>query len=176
MSRPGEKGRLLARALGHIERLGDMARQQQCTDFCVSDVEPHVRSIERASRDGVSRLRDGHGFRRAPRIRRYLGERPGYLGADDGNILQCKAFRSLHRRLRLIHRKPVHREEGVDMGASVGRCDARHLVDEFFRTHGVTKRPQHVAGPKERGSGAVAVGQLAGVNLGEHRLRLLATT
>ena len=55
----------------------------------------------------------------ASRIRGYLGERPGYLGADDGNILQRKVFRCLHRLIRLIHRKPVHREEGVDIGARV---------------------------------------------------------
>ncbi len=121
LSRSREMGCLLLRALGHIKRVRNLARQQQCADFCVSDVEPHVRSVESTSRDGVSRIRVSHGFGGASRVRGHLGERPGYLGADDGNILQCKVFRGLHRRLRLVHRKPIDREEGVDVGASVRR-------------------------------------------------------
>ena len=83
LSRAREIGRLLAHALGHLKRVRNSAGQQQCADMCVGDVEPHVRSVERAGRDGVSRLRDGHGFGCAARVRGYLGERPGYLGADD---------------------------------------------------------------------------------------------
>ena len=149
-------GCLLARALGHLKRIRNLASQQQCADFCVSDVEPHVRSVESASRDGVSRVRGGHGFSGAPRIRRYLGECPGYLGPDDGQVIQRKVFRSLHRRIRLVHRKPVHREECVDIGAGLRWCDARRLVDEFLRARRIPERPQCVAGPQERQSGAVA--------------------
>ncbi len=73
---------------------------------------------------------------------------------------RARAFRRLHRRVRLVHREPVHGEESVDVGASVGGRDARRLVDEFLRSRGVTKCPQHVAGPQEREPGAVLVGQL----------------
>src|SRR6266478_1365680 len=83
LSRAWEMGCLLLRALGHINRVGNLAGQQQCADFCISDVEPHVRSVESASRDGISCARDGDGFGGAPRIRRYLGERPGNLRSDD---------------------------------------------------------------------------------------------
>ena len=40
----------------------------------------------------------------------------------------------------------------------------------------VPERPQHVAGPQERESGAVAVGQLVGADLREHRLGLFAAS
>jgi hypothetical protein len=46
LSRPREISRLLAYALGQIKGIRNAARQQQCTEVRVSDVEPHVRSIE----------------------------------------------------------------------------------------------------------------------------------
>jgi hypothetical protein len=73
LRRSRQMGCLLLRALGHIKRVPDLARQQQCTDFCVSDVEPHVGSFESASRGGVPRVRGSHRFGSAPRVRGYLG-------------------------------------------------------------------------------------------------------
>ena len=43
--------------------------QQQRADVCVSDVEPHVRSVERACHRSISRVRDSHGFSGASRTR-----------------------------------------------------------------------------------------------------------
>jgi hypothetical protein len=73
LRRSRQMGCLLLRALGHIKRVADLARQQQCTDFCVSDVEPHVGSVESTSCDGISRVRGSHRFGSAPRVRGYLG-------------------------------------------------------------------------------------------------------
>ncbi|MGO9099235.1 MAG: transposase [Mycobacterium sp.] len=54
------------------------------------------------------------------RVRGYGGKRPGYLGANDGRqFVQGELFRRLDRRIRLVHRKPVHREEGVDIAAGL---------------------------------------------------------
>ena len=93
LSRAREVGCLLAHALGHLKGVGNPAGQQQCADVCVGDVEPHVRSVERASRDGVSRVCDGHGFGGAARVRGDRGERPGYLGADDwGRSSNARSF------------------------------------------------------------------------------------
>jgi len=55
-----------------------------------------------------------------PRVRGYGSQRPRYLSTNDGRqIVQCKLFRSLRRRIRPVHRKPVHREEGVDIAAGL---------------------------------------------------------
>ena len=63
---------------------------------------------------------DGHGFGGAPRVRGYGSERPGGLRADDGGqVVQREVFGSQRRRIRPVHRKPVHREEGVDTAASL---------------------------------------------------------
>ena len=130
---PREIGCLLAHPLGHLKGVRNPAGQQQCADVRVGDVEPHVRSVERASRNGVSRVCDGHGFGGAPRVRGYGSERPGCLSADDGGqVVQRKVFRRLRRRIRLVHRKPVHREEGVDIAAGLRRCGARRVVDELL--------------------------------------------
>src|SRR6476620_12656937 len=99
----------------------------------------------------MSRVHGSHGVGHAPRVRIYLSEHPGDLSTDDGNILQCKLFRSLNRRIRLVDRKPVHREEGVDVRVRA----AGRLVDELFGAGWVTECPQHVAGPQESASGAV---------------------
>jgi hypothetical protein len=72
-----------AHPLGNIKGVRNPASQQQRADVCVSGVEPHVRSVERACRNGVSRVRDGHGLSGAPRIRGYVSQDPGYLGAHD---------------------------------------------------------------------------------------------
>ena len=76
LSRPRKIGRLLAHPLGHLKGVRNPASQQQRADVCVSDVEPHVRGVERACRDGVSRVRDGHGFGGAPGIRGYRQRAP----------------------------------------------------------------------------------------------------
>ena len=118
LSRPRKVGRLAAHPLGHLKGVRNPASQQQRADVCVSDVEPHVRSVERACRNGISCVRDGHGFGGAPRIRGYVSQGPGYLGANNGwQVFQREPFRRLDRRIRLVHRKPVHREEGVDIAA-----------------------------------------------------------
>ena len=59
----------------------------------VGDVEPHVRSVERAGRDAVSGVRDAHGLGGPPRIRRDRRQHPGDLGADDrGQLVQRRFF------------------------------------------------------------------------------------
>ena len=53
-------------------------------------------------------------------------------------------------------------------------CDARRLVDELLRALRIPERPQGVAGPEKRQSGAIAFGQLADGDFREHRLRFFA--
>ena len=55
--RPWEIGCLLAHPLGHFNGVGNPAGQQQRADVCISDVEPHLRSVESARRNVVSRSR-----------------------------------------------------------------------------------------------------------------------
>ena len=142
----------------------------------ISDVEPHVRSVKRASRSDVSRFCSAHSCGGASGVRGNGGESPGYLRTDDGGqVIEREFLRRLQRRIGPVHRKPVHREEGVDIAVNLRWCGARRVVDDFFRACGVTERPEQVARAKERESRAVAVGQLAGVNLGEHRVCLFAT-
>ena len=57
---------------------------------------------------------------------------------------------------------------------SARRCGTQRIVDELFGSRRITKRPQHIAGTQERESGAVAISQLAGADIREHSLRLLA--
>ena len=97
------------------------------------------------------------------------------LGVDDGRqLVQREMLRGERGQRRLVHREPVHREEGVDIAACALRGGARGVVDEFLRAHGIGKHPQHVAGPQECEPRGVVVRQLAGADLGEHRVGLLA--
>ncbi len=173
---PGRSGQLVclpADSVGHLERVRDPACQQQGADMCVGDVESHLRGVESACRDVVSSLRDVNGVCGAARIPRDLRKRPSHLRADDGNILQHKAFRSLHRGLRLVHCEPVHGQKGIDVRAGILRCAGRRLVDDLLRPRRITKRPKHIARPEEGEPGPLAIGQLARANTGEHGLRLL---
>ena len=120
LSRPRKVCRLAAHPLGHIKGVRSPASQQQRADVCVSDVEPHVRSVERACRNGISRVRNGHGFNGAPGIRRDGNQDPRYLSANDWRqVVQRELFGRVDRRIRLVRRKPVHREEGVNIAAGL---------------------------------------------------------
>ena len=116
---------LSANPIGHLERVRNSAGQKQSGDVRVGDVESHMWGIECPRRDVVAGLRDADGFVGAARISRDLSEHPGDLRTDDGNIGQRKAFRGLHRRLRLVHREPVHRQKGIDVRSRIGGCVAR---------------------------------------------------
>ncbi len=124
---PRHLGTLLVHALCHFESIRHLARQQQRADVRVGDVESHVRGVEEPRRYGVSRVRDGHRFGGLPRVRKHHGKHPCGLGARDGRqIFQHKAFRCLYRLLRLVQRKPVHGEEGVDPDARRDCYARRH--------------------------------------------------
>ena len=117
---PGWSGLSMYYGAGAVDGILDPPGQQQCADACISDVEPHLGSVEAARRDGMPGVRDGHRIVGTPRIGGYRGKCPGYLGVDDrGQIVQCERFRRLRGQTRLVHRKPVHREEGVDVAASL---------------------------------------------------------
>ena len=127
---------LSANPIGHLERVRNPAGQKQSGDVRVGDVESHMRGVERPRRDVVAGLRDVDGFVGAARVRRDLSEHPGYLRTDDGNVGQREAFRGLHRRLRLVHREPVHGQKGIDVRSRIRGCVARRLVDDLFARAG----------------------------------------
>src|SRR6202790_5093765 len=109
----------------------------------ISDVEPHVRSVERASRSGVSRFCRAHSCGCASGVRSYGRESPGYLRTDyGGQVVEGEFLRRLQRLIGLVRRKPVHGEEGVDIAVNLRWRGARRVVDDFLRAAGVTERPE----------------------------------
>ena len=129
---------------------------------------------ERAGRDGVSRLCGGNGFGRAARVRGYWRQRPGDLGTDDGKVVQRKVFRRPHRRLGLIHREPVHREEGVDVGARRRQVirEASSMIS--LARAGSPSAHSMLLDRRNANLARSSIGQLAAADVGEHGLRLLA--
>ena len=89
---PGKVGRLQARTAGHVERIGYAAGQQQRADMCVGDVEPHVRSVQRAGRDLVSRLCDVDGLGGAARVRGYWASAQAISAPTTGMSSNARFF------------------------------------------------------------------------------------
>src|ERR1700693_4275871 len=97
-----------------------------------------MRGVERASRSDVSRFCSAHSCGGASSVGGYGSESPGYFRTNDGGqVIEREFLRRLQRRVGLVHRKPVHREEGVDIAVSLRWWGARTFVDDLFRPGGV---------------------------------------